>query len=131
MQARYYTFGIALSHVKASPKNVIKYPSNTLFLRRMSSTTCDADRAVQLRASLEEINARVAAAVGTSVTSKLPTLVAVSKLKPASDVQGCYDAGHRDFGENYIDELLEKAALVSNNKIFFSMSAEGSNIAAV
>jgi pyridoxal phosphate enzyme (YggS family) len=37
------------------------------------------------------------------------TLVAVSKLKPASDIQEMYDLGHRDFGENYVQELVDKA----------------------
>jgi pyridoxal phosphate enzyme (YggS family) len=36
------------------------------------------------------------------------TLVAVSKIKPASDIQALYDLGQRDFGENYVQELLEK-----------------------
>jgi PLP dependent protein len=36
------------------------------------------------------------------------TLVAVSKTKPLSDIQALYDLGHRDFGENYVQELLAK-----------------------
>lgn len=32
----------------------------------------------------------------------LPRLVAVSKTKPAEAVQELYDAGHRHFGENYV-----------------------------
>ncbi|MFD2919490.1 YggS family pyridoxal phosphate-dependent enzyme [Terrimonas rubra] len=36
------------------------------------------------------------------------TLVAVSKIKPASDIQALYDLGQRDFGENYVQELVEK-----------------------
>lgn len=36
------------------------------------------------------------------------TLVAVSKTKPVSDIQALYDLGQRDFGENYVQELLEK-----------------------
>jgi pyridoxal phosphate enzyme (YggS family) len=36
------------------------------------------------------------------------TLIAVSKLKPASDVQQLYDLGQRDFGENYVQEVSEK-----------------------
>ena len=36
------------------------------------------------------------------------TLVAVSKIKPASDIQKMYDLGQRDFGENYVQELVEK-----------------------
>jgi pyridoxal phosphate enzyme (YggS family) len=36
------------------------------------------------------------------------TLVAVSKTKPVAAIQELYDAGQRDFGENYVQELLEK-----------------------
>lgn len=41
--------------------------------------------------------------------SKNVLLVAVSKTKPISDIQALYDLGHRDFGENYVQELVEKA----------------------
>ena len=36
------------------------------------------------------------------------TLVAVSKTKPISDIQALYEAGQRDFGENYVQELCDK-----------------------
>jgi PLP dependent protein len=36
-------------------------------------------------------------------------LVAVSKTKPIEDIKALYDLGHRDFGENYVQELTEKA----------------------
>lgn len=38
------------------------------------------------------------------------TLVAVSKQKPVAQIQELYDLGHRDFGENRVDELAEKYA---------------------
>lgn len=38
------------------------------------------------------------------------TLVAVSKTKPASDIQELYDLGQRHFGENYVQELVAKQA---------------------
>jgi pyridoxal phosphate enzyme (YggS family) len=38
------------------------------------------------------------------------TLVAVSKTKPAADILELYNLGQRDFGENYVQELTEKAA---------------------
>jgi PLP dependent protein len=38
------------------------------------------------------------------------TLVAVSKLQPLERIQKLYDLGHRDFGENYVQELLFKKA---------------------
>ncbi|MEO7306788.1 MAG: YggS family pyridoxal phosphate-dependent enzyme [Ferruginibacter sp.] len=37
-------------------------------------------------------------------------LVAVSKTKPIEDIQALYDLGHRDFGENYVQELTDKEA---------------------
>ena len=37
-------------------------------------------------------------------------LLAVSKTKSVSDIQSLYDLGQRDFGENYVQELLEKQA---------------------
>ena len=37
------------------------------------------------------------------------TLVAVSKTKPMEDILELYYLGHRDFGENYVQELTEKA----------------------
>lgn len=37
-------------------------------------------------------------------------LVAVSKTKPVDAIRAVYDAGHRDFGENYVQELIEKAS---------------------
>ncbi|KAG9136200.1 hypothetical protein Leryth_003808 [Lithospermum erythrorhizon] len=36
-------------------------------------------------------------------------VVAVSKKKPVEVVREIYDAGHRTFGENYVQELIEKA----------------------
>ncbi len=36
------------------------------------------------------------------------TLVAVSKTKPVSDIEALYALGQRDFGENYVQELVGK-----------------------
>ncbi len=38
------------------------------------------------------------------------TLVAVSKTKPVEDVLALYELGQRDFGENYVQELVDKQA---------------------
>lgn len=46
-----------------------------------------------------------------NIKSTLPkhvTLVAVSKTKPVSDLMEAYDAGQRIFGENKIQEMVEK-----------------------
>ncbi len=42
-------------------------------------------------------------------------LVAVSKIKPVSDIMQLYNAGQRDFGENYVQELVEKAQALPND----------------
>lgn len=69
------------------------------------------ERIADLHTALSEIRARVAAAVSSS-PRRPPTLVAVSKYKPSTDVHACYDAGQRDFGENYAQELVDKAAVL-------------------
>ena len=45
-------------------------------------------------------------------------VVAVSKTKPVSLIRQVYDVGHRCFGENYVQELIDKAPQVSF--LFFS-----------
>lgn len=40
------------------------------------------------------------------------TLIAVSKTKPATLIQEAYEAGQRHFGENKVQEMAEKAALL-------------------
>ncbi len=42
--------------------------------------------------------------------AKNAQLVAVSKTKPVEDIKELYDLGQRDFGENYVQELVEKQA---------------------
>ncbi len=44
------------------------------------------------------------------LSEKKVTLVAVSKTKPVEDIEALYAAGQRDFGENYVQELLDKEA---------------------
>jgi len=48
--------------------------------------------------------------LSTELNSKQVTLVAVSKTKPIEDLQVLYEAGQRDFGENYVQELCDKQA---------------------
>jgi pyridoxal phosphate enzyme (YggS family) len=46
-----------------------------------------------------------------NIKSSLPgniTLVAVSKTKPVEEIMEAYEAGHRDFGENKIQEMTDK-----------------------
>jgi pyridoxal phosphate enzyme (YggS family) len=43
------------------------------------------------------------------------TLIAVSKTKPNEAILELYQAGHRDFGENRVQELVQKAADLPND----------------
>ena len=52
------------------------------------------------------------------LTKNLPedvTLVAVSKTKPNSAIEEAYGVGHRDFGENKVQELCQKAKELPND----------------
>lgn len=42
----------------------------------------------------------------------ITTLVAVSKTKPNEDIQELYNLGQRDFGENYVQELVDKEVVL-------------------
>ena len=60
---------------------------------------------------LEQVRARLAAALsGAGRAPDSARLVAVSKFQPASAIRTAYSAGQRDFGENYVQELQQKAA---------------------
>lgn len=53
-----------------------------------------------------------------NIKSQLPThvtLVAVSKTKPVADLMEAYDVGQRIFGENYVQELVEKQEQMPND----------------
>jgi len=50
--------------------------------------------------------------IKTQLAENQVTLVAISKTKPVSSIQELYNLGQRDFGENYVQELVEKEALL-------------------
>merc|ERR1712080_536259 len=65
--------------------------------------------------SLNEINEKIKDShqkycLLTGKSSREPSLVAVSKTKPNELIEEAYRANHRDFGENYVQELVQKSA---------------------
>jgi PLP dependent protein len=56
------------------------------------------------------VNEQAYLEISSITKDRKATLVAVSKLKPASDIEKMYALGQRDFGENYVQELVEKQA---------------------
>lgn len=55
------------------------------------------------------VNKQAYIEISKELSEKGVVLVAVSKTKPIEDILELYDLGHRDFGENYVQELVDKA----------------------
>lgn len=58
------------------------------------------------------INVEMYQQINRELTAGKVTLVAVSKTKPVADIEALYALGQRDFGENYVQELVDKQALL-------------------
>lgn len=61
-----------------------------------------------LKHNYEQVLARLNAANQSANRDNGAGLLAVSKTKPAADIRTLYEAGQRDFGENYLQEALTK-----------------------
>lgn len=63
--------------------------------------------------NLQVVRARIAEACAASGRTKdAVRLVAVSKRQPDERLREAFEAGHRDFGENYVQEILRKMELL-------------------
>ncbi len=79
---------------------------------------------INIKDNLDKIKAQIQQACQQSgrlnssvkaTKSSLPvSLLAVSKTKPAKLIEQAYLAGQRDFGENYLQESVEKMVLLSH-----------------
>lgn len=66
--------------------------------------------------NLEKVKNKISiAAQNAGKSEKEITLIAVSKTKPVSMLQEVYDLGVRDFGENKVQEIMEKYALLPSD----------------
>lgn len=62
-----------------------------------------------IRENMEAVQSVIEAACGRAARSAEDvTLIAVSKTKPLDMLKEAYDAGARDFGENKVQELMDK-----------------------
>ncbi|TYJ58003.1 YggS family pyridoxal phosphate enzyme [Cryptococcus floricola] len=82
------------------------------------------DRASDLFENISGVQQDVDIAAGDGPK---PRLVAVSKLKPASDIQALYDVGFRHFGENYIQEMVDKSQVLPSDIKWHFIGALQSN----
>ena len=66
--------------------------------------------------NLEEVKNKISiTAQNAGKSEKEITLIAVSKTKPVSMLREVYDLGVRDFGENKVQEIIEKYALLPSD----------------
>ena len=65
--------------------------------------------------NLKQVQGRIAAVE----SNQQVTLIAVSKTKPAADLQQAIDAGQRHFGENYLQEALEKIKTLKGQNLIW------------
>jgi pyridoxal phosphate enzyme (YggS family) len=72
----------------------------------------------EIATGLSAVRQRLARALQRA--GRLPSsarLVAISKTRPAEDVRAAFDAGQVDFGENRVQEAVEKIAATSDTPI--------------
>jgi pyridoxal phosphate enzyme (YggS family) len=72
------------------------------------SVSSIAENVAAVRARIDEAAARAGRRPGEVL------LVAVSKTQPAAALREAYAAGLRDFGENYVQELVQKAEALAD-----------------
>ena len=72
-----------------------------------------------IKENLEKVRVKVHRAVERSGRSDSDVLlIAVSKTKPVEDLMEAYDAGVRDFGENKVQELVDKYEVMPKDARF-------------
>jgi PLP dependent protein len=70
---------------------------------------------MSIESALGAVRASIAAAAHAAERDPASVqLIAVSKTHPAAAIREAYAAGQRDFGENYVQELLQKAEELSD-----------------
>ena len=71
---------------------------------------------IMIKENLNEVRENIISACRAS--GRAPgdvTLIAVSKTKPVEMLREAYDAGVRDFGENKVQEILQKAPVLPDD----------------
>ena len=62
-----------------------------------------------IKENLKNVREQIQSAVSTSPYHQDVTLLAVSKTHSVEDIMQAYEEGQRDFGENKVQELIQKA----------------------
>jgi len=101
--------GIALAAAATSTQ-----PPHLPMRSQLARLLACAPAATGISGALGEVQKRLASAADAA-EMPAPRLVAVSKTKPVELLREAYDAGMRDFGENYVQELVSKAPEMPND----------------
>lgn len=81
----------------------------------ISRDTRDTEKVESIRENLAEVEERIASALARSRRGRDEiTLIAVTKTFPIDAIQSAWQAGLRDFGENYVQEFETKAPQLAN-----------------
>jgi len=101
-----------------SPYNKTTPPYNDEFTTKMTPDDLPVEEQEALVARWQKVCDEVkAASISTKNTDKAVTLLAVSKTKPTAMIATLARAGQRDFGENYLQEALEKIAEIKQFEV--------------
>ncbi|MCL1623154.1 YggS family pyridoxal phosphate-dependent enzyme [Moraxella sp. Tifton1] len=73
----------------------------------------------QLIQNYRQVTSQLKLANQQSNAKSVATLLAVSKTKPDTDIRTLFMLGQRDFGENYLQEALEKQAKLTDLPIIW------------
>ncbi|KAG8459835.1 hypothetical protein KFE25_014398 [Diacronema lutheri] len=98
--------GVALTSLAGSGAAACVSGSDRV-LRRAFTTMSSAP--IGVGDAIGATRARIEQLAGELGLARAPRLVAVSKTKPLPLLLEAYEAGQRDFGENYAQELIDKA----------------------
>merc|ERR1712166_636693 len=90
-----------------------------------------SDRMASIAQALATVRAKVTAAALKAGRHQPPRLVAVSKTKPLEALIEAFSAGQRTFGENYVQELVDKAPQMPEGAQFHFIGRLQSNKAAL
>lgn len=91
-------------------------------MNKVSSTTTPSDLVSAIRSRLECILAQIADARAGSDFASIPVrLVVVSKAQPIQVVQAAISAGISLFGENYIEEAVQKITALKESGVEWHM----------
>jgi pyridoxal phosphate enzyme (YggS family) len=72
---------------------------------------------IDIQANLASISNEIQSLIAQNPALSVPRLIAVSKKQPVSALQEAIAAGQRDFGENYLQEAIQKMELINDDQV--------------